>query len=125
MRLPIGTIVTGAHIDARLRRPRLGGRGAVGIHFVGIKDGRIVGLQIDQGQIEGGAGRMAGMSGDIAEPEQIGLRERRIKAPPGRRLLAVLRPGPHVRDSARGPVAIQHFQRQILPRKFLLDRFQL
>src|SRR5438477_10652065 len=30
MRLAIGTIVTGAHIDTRLRRPCLGERGAVG-----------------------------------------------------------------------------------------------
>ena len=52
----------------------------------------MIGHQIDQGQIDGGARGMAGMLGDITQPEQVFLAERRVILPLGWRLSAVLRP---------------------------------
>ncbi len=64
------------------------------------------------------------MLGDIAQPEQVFLAERRIVPPLGRRLPAVVRPRHHVAHRAHGAVAIQHFQRQLLRRELLLDAFE-
>jgi hypothetical protein len=67
---------------------------------------------------------MAGVLGDIAEPKQVFLAERRIIPPLGGRLPAVLRPNDHVVHRASRPVAIEHFQGQPLRQKRLLDAFQ-
>jgi hypothetical protein len=64
------------------------------------------------------------MLGDIAQPEQIFLAEGRIVALLRRRFLAIARPCHHVGDRACRPVAIQHLQRQLLRREFLLDALQ-
>src|SRR5712664_96819 len=69
MRLDVATIIAGSHVDACFRRASARGRGAVGIGLAGIEGTRIVGLQIDQSEVEGGAGGMSGMLGDIAQPE--------------------------------------------------------
>jgi hypothetical protein len=71
--LRVGTVITGAHVDAAFRRAGGGRRGAVGVSLAGIEGGGIVRPQIDQREVDGGAGGMAGMLGDIAEPEQIFL----------------------------------------------------
>ena len=61
VRLDVGTIVAGAHVDAAVRRAKVHIGGAVAIVLGGIEGGRIVGFQIDQGEVERGAGGMAGM----------------------------------------------------------------
>ena len=70
----------------------------------------MAGREINRGQIDGRAGGMTGMLGDITEPEQILLAERRIIPVLGWRLPAVLRPQHHVVHRARRAVAIQHLQ---------------
>src|SRR6266404_844760 len=67
---------------------------------------------------------MAGMFGDIAQPEQIGLVEGRDIPPLRWRLPAVVRPHHHILHRAHRAVAIQHFQRKLLWRELLLDVFQ-
>jgi len=67
---------------------------------------------------------MAGMLGDVAQPEQVGLAESGIVTALGRCLPAVPRPHHHVVHRALRAVAIQHFQRQFLWRQLLLDAFQ-
>src|SRR3981081_458514 len=64
---------------------------------------------------------MTGMFGDIAEPEQILLAERGIIKPLGRRLPAILCPRHHIMHGARWTVTIQHLQRQLSRREFLLN----
>ena len=58
------------------------------------------------------------------QPKQVFLAQRRIEAPFGRGLLAVLRPRHHVGDRARRAITVQHFQRQFSRGKLLLDGFQ-
>src|SRR5229473_6645704 len=88
--LEVGTIITGAHVDASFRCARARVSGAVGVGLVSVEPGRMIGREIDQGQVDRGAGGMAGTLGNIAEPEQVSLAERRIVPPLGRRLPAVL-----------------------------------
>src|SRR4051794_23729502 len=61
---------------------------------------------------------------DVAEAEQLGLGNFGIVAALGGRLVAVLRPPDHVERGPRRPVAVEHLQREILRRQFLLDRLQ-
>src|SRR5467141_3193160 len=84
----------------------------------------MIGLQIDQGEVDGSTRGMPGMLGDITQPEQIGFAECRIVALPRRRFLAIARPRHHVGHRAGWTVAIQHFQRQFLRRQLLLDALQ-
>jgi len=124
VRLDVGAIIAGAHVDAAFRGTGVRGRRAVGVGFGGIEHGGIVGFQVDQRQVDGRAGGMAGMLGDIAQPEQIGLAEGGVIPPLGSCLPAVLRPYHHVMRRARRPVAVQHFQRQVPRREFLLDALE-
>src|SRR5580693_4039734 len=124
VRLDVETIIAGAHIDTAFRCAGRSRRRAIGIGPVGIESRRRVGLQIDQREVDRSPGGMLGMACDVTEPEQVGLAEGGIVAPPGRRLLAAARPRHHVGDRARRAVAILHFQRQLLCRQFLLDAFQ-
>ena len=124
MRLDVGTVVAGAHVDAALRHARLDRRGAVGIGFGGIESGGIVGGKIDQREIERGAGGMLRMARDIAQAKQFALAERRIVAPLGRRLAGRSATTSPCRRGARRPIAVEHLQRQFLRREFLLDRLQ-
>ena len=80
VRLDVGTVVAGAHVDAAVRRAKVHVGGAVAIVLGGIEGGGIVGFQIDQSEIERRAGGMARMGRDVAEPKQVGLAERRIVA---------------------------------------------
>src|SRR5581483_9637854 len=65
--LQIRAIVAGAHIDAAFRRAFLDRRGAIGVGPGGIEGGGIIGGEVDQRQIERGAGRMLRVWRDVAE----------------------------------------------------------
>jgi hypothetical protein len=84
----------------------------------------IVGLQIDQRQIERRTGGMLRAARDVAEAEQLGLGNSGIVAPLGGGLATVLRPLDHVEQGPRRPIAVEHLQGQALACKVPLNRFQ-
>jgi hypothetical protein len=64
------------------------------------------------------------MGSDISEAKQVRLAECRIVALLRRRFAAVARPGHHVGDRTRRPVAVEHLQRQVLQRELFLNALQ-
>src|ERR1700752_850344 len=65
--LRVGTVIAGAHVDAAFRRAGGPRRCASGVSLAGIEGTGIVRRKIDQREVDGGAGGMAGMLRDIAE----------------------------------------------------------
>ena len=65
MRLGVGTIIAGPHIDAAFRRAGLRRRRAIGLGPDGIEGGRIAGLQIDQREVDRSPRGMLGLLGDM------------------------------------------------------------
>src|SRR5439155_24019904 len=95
VRPDVGTIITGTHVDAAVRRAKVHVGGAVAIVLGGIEGGRIVGFQIDQREIEGCAGGVTRTGGNVTQAKQVGLAERRIVALLCRCCPAVSRAGHH------------------------------